>query len=196
MWGQKEEEASQQQTATPATDQPAAPPATAQPPASSTVANPAGEGVLSGRVQARIGKTVKVKGELTGSEDVYVDGEIEGTIELPDNSLIVGPSGKVRAQVKARSITVLGHLEGKVHCGERVEIRKSGSLESDLVTPRIVIEDGAMFRGSIDILKPETNEKAPQRVSKPQRSRPPVAATARHDRPPISKAGSTDSKGS
>ena len=132
---------------------------------------------------------------MTGSEDVYVDGEVEGTVELRDNTLVVGPSGKVRAQVKARSISVSGHLEGKVQASERIEIRKTGSLEGDLVTPRILIEDGAVFRGSIDILKPETNEKAPQRVSKPQRSRPPVAA-ARPDRPTISTAGSTDSSGS
>ena len=114
----------------------------------------------SGRVQARIGKTVKIKGELTGSEDFHVDGEIEGTIELPDNALVVGPNGNVRAQVKARSITIWGNLEGKVHASEGVEVRKTGSLTGDLVTARIVTEDGAVFRGSI-ILKPETNEKSP-----------------------------------
>ena len=190
MWGQKEEATT---PTTPATDQQVATPDTSQPQALTTFVNSAGEGVPSGRVQARIGKTIKLKGELTGDEDVYVDGEVEGTIELPDNALVVGPTGKVRAQVIARSISILGHVEGKVNGGERIEIRKSGSLEGDLVTPRIVIEDGAVFRGSIDVLKPETNEKVPQRVSKPQRSRPPVVATARPDRPPISKAGSTDS---
>jgi cytoskeletal protein CcmA (bactofilin family) len=195
MWGQKEE-ASPTKTAMLTTDQPVATPDTSQPPASSTVVNPAADGDRSGRVQARIGKTLKLKGEMTGSEDVYVDGEVEGTVELRDNTLVVGPSGKVRAQVKARSITILGHLEGKVQASERIEIRKTGSLEGDLVTPRIVIEDGAVFRGSIDVLKPEIKEKAPPRVSKHPRSRPPVVAAARPDRPTISTAGSKDSSGS
>ena len=195
MWGQKEEE-SLTKTATPATSQPVSPPDTAQAPASSTVVSPAADGDRSGRVQTQVGKTIKLKGEMTGSEDVYVDGEVEGTIELRDNALVVGPSGNVRAQVKARSITILGHLEGKVQAGERIEIRKTGSLEGDLVTPRIVIEDGAVFRGSIDISKPETNEKAPPRVNKQPRSRPPVVTAARSDRPPISTAGSTGNSGS
>jgi cytoskeletal protein CcmA (bactofilin family) len=103
---------------------------------------------------AQIGKSLKVRGEISGSEDLTIDGEVEGTVELKDNSLTIGPNGKVHANVTARSITVLGRLEGNVKAGERVEISKTGSLEGDLVTPRIVIEDGAVFRGSIDILKP------------------------------------------
>lgn len=103
---------------------------------------------------AQIGKSLKVRGEISGNEDLTIDGEVEGTIELKDNSLTIGPNGKVHANVTARSITVLGRLEGNVKAGERVEISKTGSLEGDLVTPRIVIEDGAVFRGSIDILKP------------------------------------------
>ena len=103
---------------------------------------------------AQIGKSLRVRGEISGSEDVTIDGEVEGTVELKDNSLTIGPNGKVHANVTAKSITVLGRLEGNVKAGERVEISKTGSLEGDLVTPRIVIEDGAVFRGSIDILKP------------------------------------------
>lgn len=103
---------------------------------------------------AHIGKSLKVKGEISGSEDLYVDGEVEGTIQLNDNSLTVGPNGRVRANVSAQSITILGHLRGNVHAGERLEISKTGSLEGDLTTSRIVIEDGAVFRGSIDIVKP------------------------------------------
>jgi cytoskeletal protein CcmA (bactofilin family) len=103
---------------------------------------------------AQIGKSLKVRGEISGSEDVTIDGEVEGTVELKDNSLTIGPNGKVHANVTAKSITILGRLEGNVKAGERVEISKTGSLEGDLVTPRIVIEDGAVFRGSIDILKP------------------------------------------
>ena len=94
-----------------------------------------------------------MKGEITGSEDLLIDGEVEGTIVLEENNLTIGPNGNVQANVKAKSIVVLGHLTGNVRCSERVEIRKTGLLEGDLSTARIVIEDGAVFRGSIDIVK-------------------------------------------
>jgi cytoskeletal protein CcmA (bactofilin family) len=103
---------------------------------------------------AQIGKSLRLKGEITGSEDLLIDGEVEGTIELKENSLTVGPNGSVKADVSARSITVMGHLCGNVRAGEKIEICKTGSLEGDLSTARIVIEDGAVFRGSIDIVKP------------------------------------------
>ena len=125
-------------------------------------APPAPRDEHSGQAQTKIGKTLKIKGEMTGSEDVHVEGEVEGKVDLGGNALLVGESGTVRAQVKARSILVWGHLEGKVQAIERTEIRKTGSLEGDLVTSRIVTEDGAEFRGSIDILAPEEkDEKAP-----------------------------------
>ena len=195
MWGHKEEPLPTK-TATPTTGQPVSRSDTAQPSGLSAASRPAADVDRSGQVQAKIGKTLKLKGEMNGSEDVFVDGEVEGMIELPENALVIGPSGNVRAQVKARSVTIFGHLEGKVQAGERVEIRKTGSLEGDLVTRRIVIEDGAVFRGSIDVLKPEIKEKAPPKVSKPPRSRPPVVAASRSDRPTISTAGSTGNSGS
>lgn len=197
MWGHKEEPLPTK-TATPATGQQVSPADTAQAPGLSTAVNPAADGDRFGQVQAKIGKTIKLKGEMTGNEDVYVDGEVEGTIGLPENALVVGPSGNVRAQVKAHSVTILGHLEGKVQASERIEIRKTGSLEGDLATPRIVIEDGAVFRGSIDVLKPEIKEKAPPPLSKPPRSKQTVIAAARpeRERPTISKASSTDGSGS
>jgi cytoskeletal protein CcmA (bactofilin family) len=103
---------------------------------------------------AQIGKSLKVKGEIAGSEDLYVDGEVEGKITLQGNNLTIGPNGNVRAEVSAHSITVLGRLQGNVRAADRVEIRKTGSLEGDLVTARIAIEEDAVFRGSIDIVKP------------------------------------------
>ena len=120
-----------------------------------------------------IGKSLKVKGTITGHEDLYVDGEIEGTVELEENSLTVGPNGNVSADVKARDITVLGRLTGNVRAGERIEIRKTGSLEGDLTTSRIVIEDGAVFRGSIDIVKADAAGSAGARpMSKPPQPGP------------------------
>ena len=104
--------------------------------------------------QAHIGKSVVVKGEISGTEDLYVDGEVRGAIELRDHGLIVGPNGKVEANVTAREIVVHGTLNGNVHASEKIEIRKTGSLLGDLTTARIIIEDGAYFKGSIDISKP------------------------------------------
>ncbi len=104
--------------------------------------------------QAHIGKSVVVKGEIASSEDLFVDGEVRGAIQLRDHALTVGPNGKVEANVTAREIVVQGSLNGNVHATDKIEIRKTGSLLGDLTTARIIIEDGAYFKGSIDILKP------------------------------------------
>jgi cytoskeletal protein CcmA (bactofilin family) len=98
-----------------------------------------------------IGKSVQIKGELTGSEDLYLDGEIEGTIDLRDHSLIIGPNGKIKAGISARDLVVHGRVEGNVTATGRVELRKSCTLIGDVSTQRIVIEDGAFFKGAIDI---------------------------------------------
>jgi len=98
-----------------------------------------------------IGKSVQIKGELTGSEDLYLDGSIEGTIDLRDHSLIIGPNGKIKANISARDLVVHGRVEGNVTATGRVELRKSCTLMGDVSTQRIVIEDGAFFKGAIDI---------------------------------------------
>jgi len=118
----------------------------------------------SGGGHALIGKSVQVKGEISGSEDLYVDGEVRGAIELREHSLTVGPHGKVEANVNAREIIVNGALNGNVHASEKIEIRKTGSLMGDLTTARIIIEDGAYFKGSIDILKSGQKTEAPPKV--------------------------------
>ena len=102
-------------------------------------------------VAAHIGKSVVVKGELSGSEDLYLDGEVEGTIELRDHTLIVGPNGRIRAHISAREIIIHGKVEGNITSGERVELKRSCVLEGDIVTQRIMIEDGAFFKGSVDL---------------------------------------------
>src|SRR5215467_4791490 len=102
-------------------------------------------------VAAHIGKSVVVKGELSGSEDLYLDGEVEGTIELRDHSLVVGPNGRIRANITARELIVHGKAEGNVHCTERVELKKSCVLVGDIITQRVVIEDGAFFKGAVDL---------------------------------------------
>lgn len=102
-------------------------------------------------VAAHIGKSVIVKGELSGSEDLYLDGEVEGTIELRDHTLIVGPNGRIRAHISGREIIIHGKVEGNVTGSERVELKRSCSLVGDILTQRIVIEDGAFFKGSVDL---------------------------------------------
>ena len=104
---------------------------------------------------ASIGKSVLVKGELSGSEDLYLDGEVEGSIQLRDHSLIVGPNGRVRANIHARDVVVHGKVDGNIFGTERVELKKSAILVGDISTQCIVIEDGAYFKGAIDITKKE-----------------------------------------
>ena len=99
---------------------------------------------------AHIGKSVVVRGELSGSENLYVDGQVEGSIELHEHHLTIGPHGRVKASVNAREVVVHGELNGNVHGTERVELKKSAVLTGDIVTQRIVIEDGAFFKGSLD----------------------------------------------
>lgn len=173
MWGRKDEGGSTP-TSTPNPTEPTPPRPAPRPPTSSGSAPvvSAAKPVERKGGQALIGKSLKVKGTITGHEDLYVDGEIEGTVELEENSLTVGPNGNVNADVKARDITVLGRLTGNVRAGERIEIRKTGSLEGDLTTSRIVIEDGAVFRGSIDIVKPEPSGGSASRPAPKQDSAP------------------------
>ncbi len=111
---------------------------------------------------AHIGKSVLIKGELSGSEDLYIDGQVEGTIELRDHNLTIGPNGRVQANVNAKEVVILGSLKGNVRAVDRVEIRKAGSLVGDLVAARVVVEDGADIKGSIDIQKPELGAKPPE----------------------------------
>jgi cytoskeletal protein CcmA (bactofilin family) len=108
---------------------------------------------------AHIGKSVVIKGELSGSEDLYLDGEVEGNIDLSGHSLVVGPNGRVRANIKARDIVVHGKIDGNVFGVDRVELKKSAVLVGDIFTQRIVIEDGAFFKGGIDIKREAPKEK-------------------------------------
>ena len=120
---------------------------------------------------ATIGKAVKVVGQIYSKEDLYVDGEVEGSITLRGQTLTIGPNGRVRANIEARNVIVHGRLDGDIHATERVELRKSAALTGDIATARISIEDGAFFKGGIDIQKAEP---APKIEAKPQT----VAATA------------------
>ena len=114
--------------------------------------------VLNNQEQATIGKSLVVKGEVTGSESLYIDGRVEGAINLPGNRVTVGRNGQVQANVNAREVVVLGKVKGNITASDRVDIRNEGSLTGDVVCQRISIEDGAYFKGGIDIRKPGTKE--------------------------------------
>jgi cytoskeletal protein CcmA (bactofilin family) len=113
-------------------------------------------------------KSVIVKGEIHGREDLTIDGEVEGSIELQEHRLTIGPNAKVNATVKAREVVVLGALHGNVETRDRVEIRKEARLVGDIRTARIMIEDGAYFKGAVDIVRAETPKPQPQPVAAPK----------------------------
>src|SRR5579871_6021596 len=98
-----------------------------------------------------IGKSVIIKGDLSGSEDLTIEGQVEGKIELRQNILTIGPNGKIKAQVFAKAVVVQGEVQGDITASERVDIRDNGSVDGDLSAPRVAIADGAHFRGSIDM---------------------------------------------
>src|SRR5262252_4248013 len=114
--------------------------------------------VLNNQEQATIGKSLVIKGEVTGSESLYIDGRVEGAINLPGNRVTVGRNGQVQANINAKEVVVLGKVKGNVSASDRVDIRNEGSLGGDVICQRISIEDGAWFKGSIDIRKPGAKE--------------------------------------
>ena len=103
------------------------------------------------RDMVRIGKSIVVKGEVHGSEDLTIDGDCEGKIEIKDHVLTIGPNGKIKAQVFAKVVIVLGEIRGNVTATDKIDIRDSGSVDGDIVSPRVAIAEGAHFRGSIDM---------------------------------------------
>ena len=115
---------------------------------------------------ATIGKSVVLKGQVFSREDLYIDGEVDGTIELLEHRLTVGPHAKVSAAIKAREVVIMGSVRGNIEATDKIDIRKDAKLVGDIKTARIVIEDGAYFKGSIDIQKPEVGRALA--ASKPQ----------------------------
>ena len=137
---------------------------------------------------AVLGKSVIVKGQIFSREDLTIDGEVEGTVELQEHRLTVGPNGKVMASIKAREVVVLGTVHGNVEITDKIEIRKDAKLVGDIKTARIVIEDGAYFKGNIDIVRAE----APRPVATVPKPQPVASATASSS--PARAAGAGDVK--
>src|ERR1700720_2129938 len=170
MWNRRKEE-----------EQPAPRPVAAQPPAQPARPQPAKESIPMSTVPNRptesfdapragnavLGKSVLVKGQILSREDLTIDGEVEGTIEMQEHRLTVGPNGRVNASVKAREIVVLGTIHGNVETTDKIDIRKEAKLVGDIKTARIVIEDGGFFKGNIDIVRAEVPKPQPA-APKPQ----------------------------
>jgi cytoskeletal protein CcmA (bactofilin family) len=127
-----------------------------------------------------IGKSVVIKGELNGSEDLTIEGHVEGTIQLKDHVLTIGPNGRIKAQVFAKAVIVLGEVTGNVTASDKVDIRDNGSVDGDIISPRVAIAEGAHFRGSVDMqrkaapaqAKPAPAPSVPQPAPQPQAAQP------------------------
>jgi cytoskeletal protein CcmA (bactofilin family) len=128
--------------------------------------------------KVNIGKSVIIKGELSGSEDLTIEGQVDGKIELRQNVLTIGPNGRIKAEVNAKAVVVQGEVTGNITASEKIDIRDAGSVDGDLAAPRIAIADGAHFRGSIDM----------KRESKP------ASASASASAQPAAQAKPVDTK--
>ena len=164
----------------PAASGPAPTPAPASPVADTPVIRPTAANAQQGleRTAVNIGKSVVIKGELNGSEDLTIEGQVEGKIELRQNVLTIGPNGKIKAQVFAKSVVILGEVTGNVTASEKVEIRDNGSVDGDIAAPRVAIAEGAHFRGSIDMQRgPKPGEKGSAESKAEQKPATPAATT-------------------
>ena len=133
-----------------------------------------------------IGKSVVIKGELNGSEDLTIEGHVEGTIQLREHVLTIGPNGRIKAQVFAKAVIVLGEVTGNVTASDKVDIRDNGSVDGDIVAPRVAIAEGAHFRGSVDMQrkagpaqqKPDGKPAGPQPAAPGPQAQPPAGGPA------------------
>jgi len=135
--------------------------------------------------QASIGRSLVIKGEVSGGESLYIDGRIEGTINIPDHRITIGRNGAVTADINAREVVIMGKVNGNVICNDRLDIRSEGAVTGDVVTPRISVEDGAHLRGSVQVQaseqkksQPQAQQAKPVEPPKPAASEPPKAAAA------------------
>jgi cytoskeletal protein CcmA (bactofilin family) len=130
--------------------------------------------------QATIGRSVIIKGEVSGAESLYVDGRIEGTVNFADSRVTIGRNGVVVANVTAKEVVIMGTVTGNIHCTDRLDIRSEGSLTGDVVTPRICVEDGAVVKGAVEVrTAQQQNEKTqPKPIEAAKPTEPPKAAVA------------------
>ena len=169
-------------------------PAVATTPASPAVASHSEVRAAGARDVVHIGKSVVIKGELNGSEDLTIEGHVEGKIELRDHVLTIGPNGKIRASIFAKSAIIVGEVVGNITCTEKVDLRDNGSVDGDIIAPRVAIAEGAHFRGSVDMKRgaaagtPKAEVKAGE-APKPEPPKPPQPGVAPLANPGAQKVG-------
>jgi cytoskeletal protein CcmA (bactofilin family) len=100
---------------------------------------------------ANIGKSITIKGDLSGNEDLQIDGTVEGRIDLPNNQLTIGAEGRVKAEVHAKAVVVIGHVTGNLSAADRIQVEQTGIVDGDVKAPRLVIQEGAMLNGSVEM---------------------------------------------
>jgi cytoskeletal protein CcmA (bactofilin family) len=105
----------------------------------------------AGDQMANIGKSITIKGDLSGNEDLQIDGSVEGRIDLPNNQLTIGSEGRVKAEVHAKSVVVIGHVTGNLSAADRIQVEATGIVDGDVKAPRLVIEEGAMLNGAVEM---------------------------------------------
>lgn len=138
------------------------PPEAPAPQTSATLPPPPRAAAPPEKQGATIGKAVSIKGDIYSEEDLYIDGEVQGTLQVKNSRLTIGPNGKATSNVKAREVVIQGKVQGNVEASQKITIRKEGSLVGDIKTAGIIIEDDAYFKGSIDIVRKEGEAKAAQ----------------------------------
>jgi cytoskeletal protein CcmA (bactofilin family) len=193
MWSKRREDELPQRPERPG-GVPASPaPPTVEPPrretnTMSSPTRPFEPDTTANRGSAALGKNVTVKGQIFAREDLTIDGEVEGTVECQEHRLTIGPNARVQAGLKAREIIIHGSIQGNVDATDKIDIKKEAKLVGDIKTSRIVIEDGAYFKGSIDISKATATTKGPQQPQPSSQPTPQPAAA-----PAASAAGTAGS---
>ncbi len=128
--------------------------------------------------QANIGRTLVIKGEVTGAESLFIDGRVEGTIHFPDNRVTVGRNGSVAANITAKEVVIMGKVQGNVDSADRLDIRSEGQLTGDVITHRISVEEGAILKGGVEVRNPEKKDQKTQVQNQVQNKPEPPKAMA------------------
>jgi cytoskeletal protein CcmA (bactofilin family) len=118
--------------------------------------------------QANIGRTLVIKGEVTGAESLFIDGRVEGTISFPENRVTIGRNGNVTANITAKEVVIMGKVKGNVECEDRLDIRSEGVLAGDVITHRISVEEGAILKGGVEVRNPEKKDQKTQSQNQAQ----------------------------
>jgi len=128
--------------------------------------------------QANIGRSLVIKGEVTGAESLFIDGHVEGSISFPDNRVTIGRNGHVAANITAKEVVIMGKVHGNVECADRLDIRSEGLLTGDVITHRISVEEGAILKGGVEVRNPEKKDQKTQAQAQVQNKPEPPKAMA------------------